>query len=179
MTWDYDAIMAYYGREMIPAGLYVPEGLTPGRNRMLKAIVSKEDGTVVEDTFHLGFYEIYGTWEDGEPRTIGYDIPAPHGFSIAASKVGLLTDCIYILPENEVKTTEIGGVEVTFGYRAMPFGPYDRETHTPSGYYDFVEADFTLDGAQYQLHFYQMDRSEAVKVVASLILGTQDITVTE
>ncbi len=95
---------------------------------------------------------------------------AVKGFSITASKIGLLSGCIYLLPENEVKTSDIDGTAVTFGYRSMPYGPYDPDTHEPSGYYDMYVAEFEYDGIEYQLVAEQMEAEEVVKVVSSIIV---------
>lgn len=181
VTWDEEEVRNYYGRDLTPA--YIPDYLTPGvgiltqdtGNGTLQAIISKETGEVVEDTAFLEFFEVYGYYENGEPDIRGNDISAEHGILISASKIGLLIDCIYILPENEIKTSIIGETEVTFGYREMSYGPYDD----PRGYYDFIEAHFYLDGAEYLFHAWQMERNEFVKIVASFILGTDEIAVTE
>ncbi len=180
VIWDEEEVRNYYGRDLTPA--YIPDYLTPGvgpftpaGNGTLQAIISKESGEVVEDSAFLGFFEVYGYFENGEPDILGNDIPAEHGILISASKIGLLTDCIYILPENEIKTSIIGETEVTFGYRKMPYGPYDD----PRGYYDFIEAHFYLDGVEYLFHAWQMERNEFVKIVVSFILGTDEIAVTE
>lgn len=124
----------------------------------------------VSDTVYLGFYHDY--YEDGSPK-LTEDVAAKQGFYIMASKVGLLSDCIHILPENEVQTSEIGGTEVTFGYRSMPYGPYDPDTHQPSGYYDMYVAEFECDGIGYQVVAEQMGAEEVVKVVSSIICGEE------
>lgn len=180
VIWDEEEVRNYYGRDLTPA--YIPDYLTPdvgpftpAGNGTLQAIISKESGEVVEDSAFLGFFEVYGYFENGEPDILGNDIPAEHGILISASKIGLLTDCIYILPENEIKTSIIGETEVTFGYRKMSYGPYDD----PRGYYDFIEAHFYLDGVEYLFHAWQMERNEFVKIVASFILGTDEIAVIE
>ena len=168
VQWDRDAILAYYGRDLTPA--YLPEGLSAAAGNGTAAVIVDNNGGVVEDTVRLGFYHAY--YEDGSPRlTAG--TAAKRGFSVTVSRIGILQDCIYLLPENERKTTDIGGTEVTFGHRAMPYGPYDPERHDTSGFYDMYTAEFILDGAEYQLIAEQMEAAEAVKVVASLICGRE------
>ena len=173
--WDPSAIRAYYGKELTPP--YVPEGLSasPG-NGTAQAILRKEDGAVVEDTVWLGFYHAY--YEDGSPQ-LTEGIAARKGFSITASRVGLLGDCIYLLPENERATSAIGGVAVTFGYRSMPYGPYDPETHAPAGYYDMYVAEWEQEGVEYQLVADQMELEDVVKVVASMIYGQEEILIVQ
>ena len=99
-----------------------PSGLVASSwNGTAKVILDKND-KVVDDTVWLNFYHDY--YEDGSPK-LTEGVTARKGFSITASKIGILSDCIYLLPENEVKTSDIDGTAVTFGYRSMPYGPYN------------------------------------------------------
>ena len=169
--WDKDAIIEYYGKDLTPA--YIPDGLTAAAsNETASAIVADKSGNIVEDTVWLSFYHDYS--EDGSPK-LTEDVAAVKGFFITVSKIGLLNDCIYLLPENEVKTSDIDGTAVTFGYRSMPYGPYDPDTHEPSGYYDMYVAEFEYDGIAYQIVAEQMEAEEVVKVVASIIYGEEVI----
>lgn len=131
--WDRDDAEGYYGRDLAPA--YVPEGLTAAPGNGGASAVADKSGEIVEDIAWLGFYHDY--YGDGSPK-LTEEVPAHRGFSLTASRTGLLNDCLYILPENEVKTSDICGTAVTFGYRPMPYGPYDPDTHEPSGCYDPV-----------------------------------------
>ncbi len=78
-------------------------------------------------------------------------------------------DCLYILPENEVKTSDIDGTAVTFGHRPMPYGPNDPDTHEPSGYYDIYVAEFEHDDIEYEILAEQMEAEEVVKFASSII----------
>jgi hypothetical protein len=100
------------------------------------------------------------------------------GFSITASKIGIIQTCLYLLPEDEVKTSNIERTEVTFGYRSMPYSPYHSETHEPSGYYDMYVAEFEKDGIEFQIVAQQMEAKELVKVVTSIIRGDANIIIT-
>ena len=172
VSWSREEVLAYYGRDLNPA--YIPAGLTAAPdNGTLEATVAR-DGPVAEDTLWLSFYHDY--YEDGSPR-LTEDVAAARGFKLTASKIGLLSDCLYLLPESEVKSSDIGGVPVTIGYRSMPCGPYDPKTHEPSGYYDMYVAEFSLDGIQCQLVTEQMGLEEVVKVAASVITGEREIVV--
>ncbi len=131
IQWDKDAVIEYYGKDFTPA--YIPDGLTAAIGNGTARVVADKSANIVEDTVWLGFYHDY--YEDGSPK-LTEGVTAHKGFSITVSKIGLLNDCFYILPENEVKTSDIDGTAVTFGYRSMPYGPYDPDTHEPSGYYD-------------------------------------------
>ena len=72
-----------------------------------------------------------------------------------------------------MKTSDIDGTAVTFGYRSMPYGPYNPNTHEPSGYYDMYVAEFEYDGIKYQIVAEQMEAEEVVKVVSSIICGEE------
>ena len=166
--WDREAVAAYYGKDLTPA--YVPSGLLPAPGSGTASVVMDKSGGIAADTVWLGFYHDY--YEDGSPK-LSEDAAAPRGFSMTVSKTGLLSDCLYLLPEDEVTPSDLGGTAVTFGYRSMPYGPYDPDTHAPSGYYDLYVAEFTLDGAEYQIVAKQLEADEVVKVVASILWGEE------
>lgn len=168
--WDRNAVIDYYGKDLTP--VYVPDGLTAANGNGTARVVADKSGNIVEDTVWLGFYHDYN--EDGNPK-LTEGVTARKGFSITVSKIGLLHDCLYILPENEVKTSDIDGTAVTFGYRPMPYGPNDPDTHEPSGYYDIYVAEFEHDGIEYEIVAEQMEAEEVVKVVSSIICGEEVI----
>lgn len=168
VVWDKDEVKNYYGKDLTP--LYIPDGLVAASGNGTARVVLEKNGKVVKDTVTLSFYHDY--YEDGSPK-LTEDVAAVKGFSITASKIGLLSDCIYLLPENEAKTSDIDGTAVTFGYRSMPYGPYDPDTHEPSGYYDMYVVEFEYDGIEYQIVAEQMEAEEVVKVVSSIICGEE------
>lgn len=170
IQWDKSTVIEYYGKDLTPA--YIPDGLTAAIGNGTASAITDKSGNIVEDTVWLGFYHDY--YEDGSPK-LTEDVAAVKGFSITVSKIGLLNDCLYILPENEVKTSDIDETAVTFGYRSMPYGPYDPDTHEPSGYYDMYVAEFEYDGIEYQIVAAQMEAEEVVKVVSSIIYGEEVI----
>ena len=81
------------------------------------------------------------------------------------------------MPENELKVSYIAETPVTFGYRSMPYGPYDPLTHAPAGHYDMYVAEFSLDGIQYQIVAEQLAFEELVKVVSSVVSGCAEVEV--
>lgn len=168
IVWDKGAVIDYYKKDLTPA--YVPDGLVAAPGNGTATVITDKSGKVVEDIILLGFYHEY--YEDGSPK-LTENIAALKGFSITASKIGLLNDCRYLLPENKVKTSKIAGISVTFGYRSMPYGPYDPDTHEPSGYYDMYAAEFKQDGIEYEIVADQMEIEELVKVVSSIICGEE------
>lgn len=172
VVWHKDNIISYYGTELTPA--YIPAGLFASPKNDTATVWVGQDGEIVEDTIDLGFYS--GFYEDGSPK-LTENVSAVQGFSITVSKIGIVNDCIYLLTENEVKISDIGGTAVTFGYRSMPYGPYDSETHEPSGYYDMYVVEFECEGNEYMIIAKQMEMEELVKVVSSIIYGEEEITI--
>lgn len=169
--WDREAVAQYYGRVLAPS--YVPEGLTPTNPEGSALVcIRKEDGAVAWDTVHFGYYQLFGTWEDGTPRFIDENC-VYHGIQVTASRLGLMGCCVYTY--DEVKQSDIAGVPVTIGYRSMPYGPFDPDTHTPAGYYDLYVAEFTLDGIQFEVTAEEMELDEVVKVTASIICPEREI----
>lgn len=163
VVWSKKDIVAYYGSDLTPA--YIPNGLVASAYNSNSAVYIRQDGTVTEDTIQLGFYQ-------------SEDMTVKQGFSITASKIGIIQTCLYLLPEDEVKTSNIERTEVTFGYRSMPYSPYHSETHEPSGYYDMYVAEFEKDGIEFQIIAQQMEAKELVKVVTSIIRGDANIIIT-
>lgn len=162
----------YFGRDLTPP--YIPNGLSAAAGNGSAAVVVGKDGAVVEDTVQLSFYHAY--YGDGSPRLTDA-VAACKGFSLTASKIGLVKDCCYLLPENELKVSYIAETPVTFGYRSMPYGPYDPLTHAPAGHYDMYVAEFSLDGIQYQIVAEQLAFEELVKVVSSVVSGCAEVEV--
>ena len=172
VKWDWEDIVAYLGME--PRVPYVPEGLSPAPgNGATTAIVDKE-GKAALDTVWLDYYHDY--FPDGSPK-LTEEAAARRGFSVRVSKLGLFSDCLYLMPEDERECWRVEGTEVTLGYRSMSHGPYDPETHQPSGYYDLYVAEFTLEGLDWQIVFEQLPLEEVVKVTAGVITGEEEITV--
>lgn len=166
IKWDKNLVIDYYGKDLTP--VYIPDGLTASTGNGTATVIADKSGKIVEDTVWLDFYHDY--YGDGSPKLTG-DVSVTKGFSIAVSKIGLLNDCLYLLPENEVKTSNIDGTAVTFGYRSMPYGPYAPDTHEPTGYYDMYVAEFEKDGIEFQIVANQMEVEELVKVTSSIICG--------
>ena len=170
LRWTLEDVTAYYGRDPFPA--YVPEGLSGGAaaEDARWTVYAAKDGTLWEDT--VGCVYAAGFWPDG-----GAVSGALGGKTVrvSCSRLGLLTDCIYLLPENEVKTTDIFGAAVTFGYRQMSHGSYDPDTHEPAGYFDLYTAEFTLEGTEYGIVTEGLPAEEIVKVAASVVTGRADV----
>lgn len=174
ISWDAADVLAYYGRELTPA--YIPSGLTASPRNGGATVVASKSGEIAEDTVWRGFYHDY--YADGSPKLTD-DVAAVKGFFLTASRIGILNDCCYVLSEDALQTSVIGGTSVLFGYRSMPYGPYDPQTHEPSGYYDLYTAEFQQDGISYEIVAEQMPLEELIKVVASVICETDGVVVTD
>lgn len=166
--WDEDDIRAYFGRDLIPA--YLPAGLTPDENNGTACVYQKADGTLVYDTVTVKYGSVHPTGEAN----------APKGFMLLASKLGPFSDYIFVLPgEDEIRTTDIAGTAVTIGYREMTYGPYDPETHAPSGTYPLYVFQFILDGVEYDITTHNLPLDEGVKITASFITGSAKIEIVD
>lgn len=172
VTWNKEEIINYYGRDLTP--YYIPEGLIASSYNDKATVYSDRNNVMLEDTVWQSFYSDYD--EDGSPRPKnGTSIPT--GFSITASKLGILNDCIYSSPDGQPEITTIEDIEVIVGYQKVSYGPYDSETHAPAGYYDMYVISFSVDGTEYQFVFEQIELEEAIKVVASFITETDKIEI--
>ena len=167
---DMQGIKAYYGWELAPA--HIPDDLTGGGKAVSGRIVrEKATGNVVEDQAGRSFWVDFG--EDGSPRS-NDDIVIPKGFTITVSKLGII-HC-GLLPVDEERTTDFGGVPVTLSHCSMKHGPFDPTkkapdglSNMPAGYYDIYTASFTLDGVEYEISAQRLELEEVIKIVASII----------
>ena len=167
---DMQGVKTYYGWELAPA--YIPDDLTGGGKAVSGRIVrEKATGNVVEDQAGRSFWVDFG--EDGSPRS-NDDIVIPKGFTITVSKLGIM-HC-GLLPVDEERTTDFGGVAVTLSHCSMKHGPFDPTkkapdglSNMPAGYYDIYTASFTLDGVEYEISAQRLELEEVIKIVASII----------
>lgn len=173
LRWSSDEITAYFGRDLAPA--YLPEGVTPHSGVGAATVFrNRADGTIAYDNIHL----TYGSISVEYPDAGG--IVLPEGFRLTASRIGIMNDCVYVLPgEDEIQTSDIAGTAVTVGYREMSYGPYDPETHAPAGNYPLYVFRFTLDGVQYDITTHNLPLDEGVKITASVITGSAAIEIVD
>lgn len=157
--WDADAVSEYFGRSFAPA--WWPGDLALLSDGGLKATVNRESGEVVWDELCLVY------------RDEDYPDPIKRGFTVIASKLGLGRCCVYMTDSTE--TSDVFGTDVVFGHCSLSYGPYDPDTHEPSGWYDVYLADFELGGAQVSVTANRLTEEEFVKAVASIISRTDDI----
>ena len=176
--WDMDQVREYFGWELAPA--YIPEGLTGGGQGVgLTIYRDKATGELLEDQAGRGFWVDF--WEDGSPKSDD-DIVIPKGFTVTASRLGIL-HC-GLLPVEEERITQFDRTDVTITHASLPYGPFDPTQKDPSGlynkpagYYDVYVAAFTLDGVEYEVATQRLELEELIKITASIISPTEDIIV--
>lgn len=176
--WDMDQVREYFGWELAPA--YIPEGLTGGGQGVgLTIYRDKATGELLEDQAGRGFWVDF--WEDGSPKSDD-DIVIPKGFTVTASKLGIL-HC-GLLPVEEERITQFDRTDVTITHASLPYGPFDPTQKDPSGlynkpagYYDVYVAAFTLNGVEYEVETQRLELEELIKITASIISPTEDIIV--
>ena len=172
---DAEGVRTYYGWELAPA--YIPDDLTGDGKAVSGRIVrEKATGNVVEDQAGRSFWVDF--WEDGSPKSDD-DIVIPRGFTIRASRLRIL-HC-GLLPIDEERTTDFGGVPVTLSHCSMKHGPFDPTkrapdglSNMPAGYYDIYTASFTLDGVEYEVSAQRLELEEVIKITASIIKPYQE-----
>ena len=176
--WDMDQVREYFGWELAPA--YIPEGLTGGGEGVgLTVYRDKATGELIEDQAGRGFWVDF--YEDGSPKSED-DIVIPKGFTIRASRLGILR--CGLLPVEEERVTQFDRTDVVLTHASLPYGPFDPTRRDPSGlynmpagYYDVYVASFTLDGVEYEVEAQRMELEELIKIVASIISPFEDIIV--
>lgn len=169
-TWGEKEIVAYYGWNLAPA--YIPEGLSGGGQGVRAGIWRKKaTGEIVEEQAGRSFWTDF--WEDGSPKSDD-DLYIPTGFTIRASKLGIL-HCA-LLPVDESRTTDFGGTPVTLSHCSRKHGPFDPArkapdglSNMPAGYYDTYVAEFTLNGVEYEIEAQRLELEEVIKIVASVV----------
>ena len=169
-TWGESEIVAYYGWNLAPA--YIPENLSGGGRGVRAGIVrERATGEIVQEQAGRSFWTDF--WEDGSPKSSD-DIVIPTGFTVRASKTGIL-HCA-LLPVDESRTTDFGGTPVTLSHCALPYGPFDPTRRDPSGlynmpagYYDIYVASFALNGVEYEIEAQRLELEEVIQITASVI----------
>lgn len=154
------ALTDYYQRDLTP--LWLPDGLTPSKQNGRAEQVIAADGAIVSDMAVLDFYS--GFQDDNLPE-LYEDTNAAKGLSLSVSRLGR----DYVLPEQERQTTDIDGVAVTLGVSIRPC--------EPAGTVEVINAEWESGGLHFQLTAQQIERTDVVKTIASIITGTMNITI--
>lgn len=172
VVWGQDEIEAWFGKtDFTPA--FVPEDLIPARGNNTATVFTR-DGEVAIDLLRLGFYVDY--YEDGGPKSTDECVYA-RGFNLSVSRHSTHPFRDWAVHEPTVETSDIAGTDVTVTHKSYPYGPYDPDTHEPSGYYDWYSAEFTLDGLNYEITAQRLTLEEVVSVCASIVTGGTDFAV--
>lgn len=176
--WDIEQVREYFGWELAPA--YIPEDLTGGGQGVgLTVYRDKATGELIEDQAGRGFWVDF--YEDGSPKSED-DIVIPRGFTVRASRLGIL-HCA-LLPVDEERVTQFDRTDVVLSHASLPYGPFDPMRKDPSGlynmpagYYDIYVASFELDGVEYEVAAQRMELEELIRIVASIVKPYEDIIV--
>lgn len=172
VKWGEDEIAAWFGKtDFTPA--FIPEDLIPAQGNNT-AVVYTKDGEVDIDLLRLGFYVDY--YEDGGPRSTDECVYA-RGFTLHISRHNTHPFRDWSIREPAVVTSDIAGTDVTVTHTSYSYGPYDPDTHVPSGYYDWYSAEFELDGLKYEIDAQRLTLEEVAAVAASVITGGTDFTI--
>lgn len=156
VKWDTSDMLDYYKTSLIPA--YIPEGLIASESNIATTIIADKQGIVVNDVVNQSYYD--------------YDVPLDSnlylGFTLSISKLGVINKCKY--ENSEVEVTIIKDTEVIFGYRTI-------QSATSEEQYDLYTAEFMLNGIEYQLKAYQIPSDDFIKIVVSVIIGDENIEI--
>lgn len=177
-AFDTDSVRDYYGWELAPA--YIPEGLTGGGSGPGGYLCrDRATGEIIEDQAGRGFWVDF--YEDGSPKSDD-DIVIPTGFTVTASRLGIL-HCA-LLPVDEEHTTQFDRTDVIISHASLPYGPFDPTQKDPSGlynmpagYYDIYVASFTLNGVEYEVMAQRLELEALIRIVSSIISPWEDIIV--
>lgn len=173
VEWGEDEIAAWFGRtDFTPA--FVPSDLVPAPANNTAVIFTK-DGEVDIDLLHLDFYVDF--YEDGGPKSIDECVYA-RGFTLNVSRHNTHPFRDWLVWEPDLVASDVAGTDVTITHTSYSYGPYDPDTHEPSGYYDWYSAEFELDGLKYEIIAQRLSLEEVAAVAASVITGGTDFTVT-
>lgn len=169
IVWNKETIISYYGKDLTPT---YTAGLTASPKNETATVIADKNGNIVNDDVWLSFYYEYNEDSSEKPT----ENNAVHkSFTIIVSRIGILNECYYIMPKNEVQYSDIEGTMVAFGHRSVPpYGSFDPKTLEPSDYYDMYVAEFEQEEIEYQIVARQMEIEEFVKVVSSIICGESD-----
>lgn len=153
-----DALTRYFGRSF-PKTLGPLDLLPHPNNESDRAFFFTPEGKAGYDRIHYFFAE--------DPESTDY-LPLMRSFSVNISRLSLEDDCIYI-EEKDMKPSLISGCLVQLGKRKMSYGPYDPDTHKPSGYTDFLLATWEKDGVLYEVTADNLTCGEVVDIVRTLL----------
>lgn len=176
--WGKEQVTEYYGWDLVPA--YLPEKLKGDAGAPAPVVIrDKTTGELVQDQACNGFW--VDRYEDGSPKSDD-DIVIPTGFTVTASRLGIL-HCA-LLPVDEERITRFDRTDVVITHASLPYGPFDPTRRDPSGlynmpagYYDIYTATFTLDGVEYEVETQRMELEELIRIVASIVKPNEDIIV--
>lgn len=157
VRWTMEEIAAYYGKNPVPA--YIPEILTASPHNESATVLVDKSGAAVNDLVYFDFYHAYDN--NGNPL-LDANSGAKTGFSVAVSKIGTTGNRVYV-DTNGLETTYIGDTAVVWG--------------SMSASYELYTAEFQYAGIHYLIIAEQLQLEEVVKVVASIIFESENISI--
>lgn len=168
---DYQVVMKnreqveeYFERSLELTGIPEDMILMPMEDWKREFVLKRDTGEVVDD---LAGYEYWNDWQDfenGGAKRMVWE--GGRGFTVVMSKVGIISCCI-VVPEEDMKTSQISGVEVQIGHRVM--GTLYNENQEPEFEYDVYQANFVLDGIEFEVTTEAMTLSELVQIIKSVV----------
>ena len=117
----------------------------------------------------MAVLDFYSGFQDDNLPELYEDTNAAKGLSLSVSRLGILPHWDYVLPEQERQTTDIDGIAVTLGVSIR--------LCEPAGTVEVINAEWESGGLHFQLTAQQIERTDVVKTIASIIAGTADITI--
>ena len=178
-----DEIREYLGRSIQPD--YLPSNLIGDAHSVRRVcygnafMFSDESVEIPEDSpeyaLFISILEQLDAAKNGGTGENETDVSDEQGVSVTASKTGGLSEMIVNPKENEI-TSVIGDTEVLFRCYEIS-GKSGSEQNNPSSDREITEALFSIDGTEYLIQTWGIDRNEAVKTVASFILETDNIEI--
>lgn len=142
-TWDAQQITDYLGRDLtLP---WVPQGMAVQSSQY---IVRANSGELVRDVLALSASD--------ESRSL----------YLTVSRLGMLGDCVYLLPDSQLRSTRILGTDVTLGHRLLE----GRDCYV---------AEFVQNGVRCQLRTEGLPLADAMRALGAYLLGADRVTVVE
>ncbi len=159
--WSGEQVQEYFGRKLLPEAY--PADLTPDplRKEGTTVVRDGETGELVYDVYWMDYWNGWladGAWIQ--------ECDGGRGFRLLASRVGLFSDGIF-LPEEDMELSTILGTEVLIGYRRR--GTLYDENHRPTFEWDAYQAQFTMDGVQFEITTDAMTLEELVGIIRSIL----------
>ena len=159
-----EQVEQYYDRSLELTGLPEDMVLMPVSDWKWEFILKRDTGAFVHDSVGIEYWNDWQDIENGGAKRMVWE--GGRGFTVVMSQVGNFR-CGILVPNEEMKTSRIDGVEILIGHRIM--GTLYNENHEPGYEYDVYQAQFTHGGVEYEVITESMTLQELVQIVKSVI----------